>query len=838
MKSHHFFLVLFFFVLNINLFAQKEFEGKRPPNANHNDTTNQNNRPKPGKAYGIVIDPTTKLPVEFATIAVVKMKDNSVVTGGITNEKGQFKIDQIPFGQFKLRITFIGYTTIETEPFFIKPPDNFEFNAGKISLNPATGKLAEVTVEGEKNDIINSIDKKVYNIDKNIINTGGTVTEVLQNIPSVTVDIDGNVSMRGNANVTVLIDGKPSGLTGANRQAVLQQIPASSVDQIEVITNPSAKYDADGMSGIINIKTKKDKLKGFNGNVQLGAGSRDKYNAAISFNNRTEKVNLYGNYSYRYERRYRRGVGEQYNMLPDTNYYFTNKSYGVGVNNFHMGKLGADFYVNPTTTIGLSGSIAARNNVSPESIDYEYLDANKLFVNGFNRVNRNEDVNTTYDFNVDYKHTYAETKSELTASANYSLSDRSSDQSFKNSFLNMGDLPYQKNKNTGNNTSSVVQVDFVKPIADKGKVEMGAKATLRLFDNTQNSVLYNKTVSDYFSDARYSDQFLYNEQVYAAYGMFTYKRNNFTYSGGLRIEEALVYTDSKSTAKRYTNDYFALYPSAALKYTFGNNNDIQLSYSRRVNRPGMQQVNPFIDFSDTLNLRQGNPFLQPEFTHSLELGFSKNWEQLTFSGAVYYRHLNNMISHYRTINTTTGINTVGFVNFSTAENIGIESVLRYSFKKLGSIMWSLNAFQNIINAQNIQADLQNDAFTWNTRLNINLKAGKNTAIQIAGNYMAPNVSPQGSFQFQGGVDIGVKQDLMKGKLSISANLNDVFDTKQMNINLSDIYFKTASFRKRESQVLMVTLSYRFGSSEGNKFGKKKDRSSGEQQMPAGEMGDF
>ena len=281
--------------------------GQRP------DSVTIANMPKTGKIFGSVIDAVTNQPVEYATVTVKSIRDSAVVGGAISSEKGKFTVNDLPaFGRFKLEVTFIGYSTVTSQPIMLNQ-QNPMADAGIIKLFQNSKNLKDVDITADKSDLQNSIDHKVYNVDKNLINTGGTATDVLQNIPSVTVDMDGNVALRGSGNVTVYIDGKPSGITGVSRQAVLQQIPANAIEQVEVITNPSAKYDAEGMAGIINIKTKKGKLKGLNGNVSVGAGTNDKYNSGFSLNNRNDHFNIYGNYSFRSEQRESNGNGFQTN---------------------------------------------------------------------------------------------------------------------------------------------------------------------------------------------------------------------------------------------------------------------------------------------------------------------------------------------------------------------------------------------------------------------------------------------------------------------------------------------------------------------------------------------
>ena len=778
-----------------------------------------------GKVFGVLRDEKTNKPVEFAPVAVFSTRDSSVAGGALTDGGGQFRIENIKPGEYYLKVSFIGYREFRSPSFYI----NFlasERDMAVIKITPAVHVLKDVEVSADKSDYINNIDKKVYNVEKNIVNTGGTATEVLQNIPSVTVDIDGKVSLRGSANVTILVDGKPSGLTGSDRQAVLQQIPAFSIDQIEVITNPSAKYDAEGQAGIINIVTKKDKLKGINGNLALGAGTHDKYNGALGLNNRTSKYNIYTSYNYRHEERYSSGESTQHNLAPSS--YTTTSSDGSSRSDFQSGKLGADLYLNNYNTLGLSGTLSRRKESRPESIMYRSLDNEQVLLRSFTRDNYSMDKNNTVEGAFDYKHSFPGTKKELTMSGNYSTNLRNAESHYSNSLFRLNGIPYQLNATDNHFTTSVVQADYTQPVKDKAKFETGAKSTFRTNDNDQNAQGYNSSSGSYVNDARFSNHFIYHEKVYALYTTYTGRFWKFDYSAGLRGEEAMTDGESRTgNAGSFTHNYFSLYPSATLKYKLKSFTDIQLSYSRRVNRPNIYVLNPFVDYSDSLNIRKGNPYLQPEYINSFDLSYTNLVGNLSLSASLFYRHSDNIISMYRSFNGQTGVSTIQFQNFSSSDNIGLEGVARYQAGKIGNIMGSLSAFRNKINAANLETDLQSSSISWNARMFGMIKLFKGTTLQLVGFYLAPIVMPQSTFRGMSGIDAGIKQEIWKGKGSLTLNVTDVFNQRKFYItNDTDIYTYEA-FRKRESRVANLTFTYRFGTTESNLFQRKK----GQQQAP-------
>ena len=831
--NKYYILLVFSALLSANSFAQG---GGMERRQNIPDSLRKS-MPKIGTVSGSLLDGISGKAVSYASIAVFSSRDSSIVGGALSDEKGRFTINELPMGRLYLRITFIGYATQSLEPFILSPmkPD---YNAGSIRLNASAERLKEVEVSAEKLDLITTLDKKVYNLDKNIVNTGGTITEAMQNIPSVTVDIDGNVSLRGSENVTILIDGKPSGMLGSDRRAVLSQIPANAVEQIEVITNPSAKYDASGMAGIINIKTKKEKMKGMNGNVAAGIGTNDKYNFSLGLNSRSSKVNLYTNYSFRHETRKFTGESNQLNYFPDHDpYSFTNESQGSRKSDFHTGKLGADFYLNKNNTLGLSGSLTKRQGTDPDQNQYVFLDQDGAIYNQYQSSSEGDEKNDGADINLDYRRTWSGSQRELSATGGYSMNNRSDLGEVQNSTYGIGFIPYQKSDNQNEYSSLILQTDLVQPVASTGKMEAGLKSTLRNIDNNQLIYSYDFPSDAYLLNAIKSDNFKYNEQVAGAYILYTGKWKKFDYNAGIRAEQTLSEGESITTMQTFTNDYLSFFPSAFLKYTIGKNKELQISYSRRVNRPDTRSLNPYTDYSDSLFLRTGNPYLKPEHVQLYELAYSAPVGPVSMTATVYYRYTDDMISRFRTLDTATTVSTLTYVNFNSSQNIGAELVLRYEYKSIFSVMGTVNAFQNTIKANNIESDLQSESKQWNGRLNLNVKAGKTTSLQITGNYMSPRISPTSKFKGMSGVDAGIKQDIWKGKGSLSLNVSDIFNTRNFRVSHFEDYYESEFTRTRESRVATVTLSYRFGKQDSNLFQRKKNQR-GQQQGEGMEMIDY
>ena len=790
----------------------------------------KNNAFGPATILASFVDSKTNKPIEYVTVSLIKTTDSAIVNGTTTTKKGEIKLENIAFGAYKLKATFIGYKSLTTPTFFITPKELIN-DLGVYKLEPNNKNLKAIEVVGERNDFSNQLDKKTYSVGKNITNIGGSATDILQNIPSVNVDIDGKVSLRGSENVTVLIDGKPSTLTGANRQAILQQLPANAISEVEIITNPSAKYDADGMAGIINIKTKKDKLKGFNANTQVTAGTNDKYSFNIGLNNRTAKYNLFGNYSYRHERRDNFGNGEQFNRFDTIKYSFKNNNDGYNLNDFHTGRVGMEYYLNNHNTVSLSSGISSNISSKPEAFNYNYFDSVGSFTQNFKRNNFSTDNNLTLDASLDYKHTTPKNKSELTASASVSSNVKNSNEAYKNSNSVNFDIASQRNTNNSNFTNFIAQVDYIYPLKN-GKFETGAKNTNRVIDNNQQGFRYNFGNSEYWQDSLISNHFIYNENITAAYAIYTGKKQKFDYQLGLRSELTNIDGNSKTTATTFNNNYFNFFPSGFVKYALSKTQDIQIGYSRRVNRPGFETLNPFVDFSDSVNLRQGNPKIKPEYIHSIELNYLTQINKLNLSATLYYRYTDNMIARFRSVNPATGQSLMTYFNFNSSENTGVEAIIRYSFVKLGNLMLSGNWYRNVINGNNVLSDLQSDITTWNVRFTYNLPLPKAFYFQANGMYMAPMRFGQSTISGMNGVDIGLRKDFMKSKMQLGLNLSDVFNIRQFNMVIEGSNFNSEAMRKRESRILTFSLTYRFGSNE-NPFTKKKPMSAPTENMDMG-----
>lgn len=800
-------------------------------------------RPAIGILSGTVLDARDESAVEFATITLVAMRDSSIVTGSITDKKGTFLIPAIPLGIYNVKVTFIGYEIKTIGPIRLTPIEDTTRDLGEIMLSPLVNDLEAAEVTADTPYMEMKMDKRVFNVEESWGTTGGSATDIIETLPSVQVDIDGNISLRGSQNVTILIDGKPSALAGTSRQAIMDQIPASSIERIEIITNPSAKYDPDGMSGIINVVLKKNKLAGFNGNVSLTAGTGDQYNGSLGLNYRNNKVNVFTNYSYRYSDRFSRSETNRTTFGADEgDLFLIQNADGGRIGQNHTIMSGVDLYLNPTLTLSASGTLNLGETARQDSVQNLQDYSSGLVLSNFNRFSKSEQNDRGYDLNLGLVKQFKGDQHTWTTDIRYS--DAKSDE--LNTFDNLDyligndvlniDLPEEYNNSNSTRKTLTAQTDYIHPVHDgDGKIELGYKAIIQELKNDFYGYAQDSISGAYEPQLDRNNSFVYDEQIHGVYATYGRKINRFSFLFGLRAEEVLTTSTLITTNEVFNNDYFSLFPSSHLSYDLTEATQLGLSYSRRINRPRSRQLNPFPNYSNVLSLRKGNPFLLPEYTNSFELAYSIQKGRSNYMISAYLRDVNNVIRRFTTVDTS-GVSTITYENFAGAQNYGIELVINTPINKWWSINASANGYRTKNDGTNLESDLNNEAYSWSARIMSTMKLKKGLSIQLSGFYRAPELYPQGSFNGFLFSNIALKKSILKNKGSLTLNLRDIFDTREFSFDSYGSGFEEESMRKRESRNLLLTFSYRFGKLEPSK--DKRKRSSGDN--GGGEMddGDF
>jgi outer membrane receptor protein involved in Fe transport len=712
--------------------------------------------------------------VPFSSIRL--FKGAALITGTIGNEKGKFTLEVAP-GVYDLVIESIGYEPIKmaNQSFFSS------INLGSITVKESNQTLNEVVVKGQKASMELNLDKRIFNVGTDIANKGATASEILGNLPSIQVDPEGGIKLRGSDNVRILIDGKPSTLAGINGSSGLQSLQGNLIDKVEIITNPSARYEAEGMAGIINIVLKKNQNQGFNGAIETTTGYPENFGGTAIVNYRKNKLNFFLNYGVFYRRTPGRGniyqevyTGKQTNILEQRS---QNNVRGL-VNNVRGG---ADYFFNDKTILTAS-YIYRRTDVRRIS-DFFYLDYRGNIFNLYSDTYRQQDekeAEPNGEYALTFKKSFAKKGKEFSADLRYLDYWERSDQLYtqfgkKPDGTAINELSaVQKALNDEFERQWILQADYVNPIGKDAKLEMGLRTSFR--DMINDYIVTEKQANGEFTVIPgLRNIFNYQENISAAYVILGSKMKQFSYQFGLRAESTDIKTELEQTEEKNPRNYANLFPSAHFTYSITPDNSFQLSYSKRVRRPTYNDLTPFVTFSDNRNFFSGNPNLNPEFTDAFELGHVKYVDQGSISSSVYYRNTVGKIDRFRMVDTAGFARTMP-VNISDQQSMGIEVAGSYNFTKNYKADLSFNAFRAVADASNINVAFQSDTYSWFARHSSRVKIGA-TDVQVRANYEAPQQTPQGTRGHIAWMDISASKDIMKGNGTLSLSILDIFNSR-------------------------------------------------------------
>lgn len=765
------------------------------------------------KILGTVKDASSGANLEFATLTLLTPSDSSLINGAVTDLDGRFELQAGP-GDYLLKAEFIGYQVNALQRITVIAGQDLE--VGTITLSPEAQVIDAVEVRAEKSTLQMALDKKVFNVGKDLASTSGSASEILDNIPSVQVDVEGQVSLRGSSGVRILIDGKPSGLIGVRGTSGLNSLPANMIERVEIITNPSSKYEAEGMSGIINIILKKDRKQGLNGSLDFSAGTPERIGGGLNLNFRREKLNFFANYGYRYNQsprtdtRYQEFFGEPTRFVDQV----SDRTRG---GRSHSIRLGTDYFANDKNTITGSFSYRLSNNENTSDITYrnyvgEFTENNLTGISTRSEDSREDEPNL--EFSVIHKKTYEREGHEWSNSVQYrsSLEDQFSvfeelfyDSNFE---LTGQDNLNQRSSNEEGEKSWLFQSDYVYPFGKDGKMEAGYRGSFRRIDN-------NYLVEEFF-DAQWnarsdlSNDFNYDENIHAIYANLGNKISRFSYQFGMRMEYSNVLTELLQTGEQNDRTYTNFFPSAFFTYEFNEENSIQVSYSRRLRRPRFWDLNPFFTFSDSRNIFRGNPNLDPEFTNSYEAGYIRYWEKGSISSSAYYRHSTGVIERIQTLEEQ-GDELITIrqpENLATEDAYGLEFIYSADPTDWWRINGSANFFRSIVDGRNFREDLYQDAYTWFTRINSRITIKKEVDFQIRANYRAPRNTTQGKTRAFTTVDLGLNKDILKGKGTLTLSVRDIFNSGRYRSIVSSETFYSESNHQRRPRQTTLTFNYR------------------------------
>lgn len=792
-----------------------------------------------GRVSGTLVQGETKKPVGFANVVLLSLPDSSLTTGATSGIDGAFLLERVPAGQYVLRVSMVGYVTRFVPNISIMQAQP-QVALGSVSLRAGATQLSEVEVTAEQALVEYALDKRVVNVSQDINAQSGTVAEVMQSLPSVTVDIDGNVAMRGSSNVTILIDGKRSSLS----EIPLDQIPANLIESIELITNPSSKYNPEGTSGIINLVLKKEKKPGFNGAASVTAGTYDNYNGSLNLNYRYNKWSLNGGYDFR--QRTRPGSSNSFTE----NYYLDSLTGSIDSTSYRLQegdrnsldlsnnfRLGADYYLTPKHTLSASALYRVGQDERSNNILYRFEDEDRMLRSTSRRITEELEDEQAMDLTLGYRQTFDRKGQELTADAVYTTNVDVEESIFRQIQENGSSevLPeVQQTFVDDSNTEFITKADYVHPISEDSRFETGFRTSYEQLDEDSRFFdLENATGALEYNPLQ-SNHFVYDEQVYSVYGNYSNKFRSLSVQLGLRAEQTLTKADQRTSDEVFRNDYFSLFPSLFITNDFDDNNKVQFSYSRRINRPRSRFLNPFVDRTDQYNTQFGNPQLQPEFINSLELGYLRYWGDISFNSSAFFRHTTDEIDRFRTVTTVIvdGVEVPGtqttFLNLSSNVSYGIELGLNYPVAKWWQVNANASGFRTQLNTTQGDTELSSSQLSWDAKLNSTMTVLKDLDIQLSAFYRAPTADIQGRREQMFSTDLGIKKDVLNKRGTVSLRVSDLFNTRQFNFLSFGPEFRTVSENRRQSRIIYLGFTYRINSDDSQKDRRQRNENGQEQ----------
>nr|WP_321224115.1 TonB-dependent receptor [uncultured Psychroserpens sp.] len=780
---------------------------------------------------GTVLDADGNYPLEYATISLFSKEQNKTVTGGITDIKGEFKIEVAP-GVYDIKVEYLSYKTKTYENKSLLQ----DINLGTVSLNLNLEALDAVEVIAEKTTVEIKLDKKIYNVGRDLTVRGGTVSDVLDNVPSVSVDVEGNVALRGNENVTILINGKPSGLVGLNSTDALRQLPAESIERVEVITSPSARYDAEGTAGILNIILRRSKLQGLNGAVTLNAGDPTQLGASGNINYRTGDFNFFNTSGYRY----RESPG---NATTDTEYFngddpstffkesrvFDRKSEGLNTN------FGVEWYINETTSVVASFVYRDSDQENDNSNIIQEFDSNRNLVNQSIRLDPEEETDATRQYAINYDKQFGG-NIEHRLTMDFQYEDNGEEE--KSIIAQDGDAA-ERVRTLENQSEVLLQLDYVRPIGEKSNFEFGFRGDYEE-TNTDYTLEFNQN-GDFILDQDVSNNLIFRQYVNALYTQFGSKvKDKFSYLLGLRMEDSRVTINQITSNDFQRKTYTGLFPTVNLGYEISEKQSITLGYNRRIRRPRSRYINPFPSRSSATNIFQGNPDIDPSYSNSFDFGYLNRFGKMTLNSSIYYQRATDVFTF---VSLDTGQTTIVGgtevpiiqrtpINLATNDRYGFEFTLTYRPSKKWNLNGNINLFKSVTEGIYEGTDFGADNFSWFARINNKYTLPGNIDWQTRIFYRGPSEDAQNKSEGIFSTDLAFSKDLWNDRASLAVNVQDVFNSrKRRSIATTDTFINESEFQWRQRS-FNVTFTYRFNQQ------KKRQRDGGGDSGGGGDDFDF
>lgn len=765
-----------------------------------------------GGLKGSIKDAASKSALEFVNISLYDAAGEKLVKGTITDETGSFRFDGLKPGGYLLRVSYVGYKTFEKAVNIAEGKSIQNLN---IILREDSEILGEVQIVGQKSQMRFDIDKRVFNADQSIATIGGSASDLLSNIPSIDVDTEGTVSLRGNSSVTIWINGKESGLTSDNQSDILEQLPAETIEKVEIITNPSAKYSPEGTAGIINIVLKEDTKPGYYGSVQAQADIQGGAKVSGNINFTSGKWNGYANIGYRHGRRTSGGYTDR--TMNDGQYYLNQTSDGLNLRDNGFTRMGLSYRATDKDMISLSGFGMFGGGNETKTIDYvsnqpDYYTSAVRVTDGSDKM-RGGNLMLSYDRKIN-------PNSDLSLSANYSRWNREGTDEYSqtsNYADNRVENSVQRQESERFNEGWEFQADYVNRINDNNKIETGYKGNLR-FNRNPLTTLGGTSLENMTMQEDLYNKFFYNQNVQALYFSYSGKIENFGMQLGLRGEYSNTVTrseDFSGEGKEYPKDKFDLFPSVFLSYSLPKGNELQLNYTRRIQRPWGGMLNSFINITDSTNISYGNPNLDPQYSNAFELNYIKNWEKHMFSFSGYYRTTDDVFQRISYLDENHVMNSTWF-NVTQSTSAGVELVGKnklFDFIDLTSTLnlyyYKLNGFEYKV-FDSVVSGKSEENFAYNAKIIANFMLPKSYSLQLTGGYNSRESIAQGTKEPTWTLDAGIKKSFLNGKLNVVLNARDILDSRHRHTITSGTGFWQESESWRQGRNVRLTLTYSFG----------------------------
>jgi outer membrane receptor protein involved in Fe transport len=757
------------------------------------------------KLTGIVVDKETQEPLEYATISLINKRFPERIQGGITDAKGNFNLEVFP-GQYTITIEYIGFDKVNIENKVLRENEDL----GRIELEIAAETLQEVELVGERTEVEIRLDKRIYNVGKDITVRGGSVADVLDNVPSVSVDVEGNIALRGNENVRILINGKPSGLVGLSGPQGLRSLPAESIEKVEVVTSPSARYEASGTAGILNIILKKEELEGFNGSFILNGGFPTTYGGNATLNWRTKKLNLFSTTSLRNSESRGGGIFESENFNP-VRFVNEDRDYQRFRNSIFF-NLGAEYFFNDKTSLTVSGFVRKSNNESNNTTEIENLNASGLVIDRFGRYQFEEEVDNSQQFTANFTKKFDDKGHELIIEFQTEASgEDESDLAENTSTFN------QESETLEDQSRTLLQMDYVWPVNENTQFELGYRGNFSTQETEYN--VFDLLESGRTPNVQLTNFLGFTQNVNAAYTQFGQKIEQFSYLMGLRMEKTHIEIDQKTSNIYKEKDYTDWFPTLNLSFEFSEKENITLGYSRRIRRPRSWSLNPFRSLTSLTFFREGNPDLDPSYSNLYDLGYLKRWDKFTFNGSIYYQKATQVIER---ITEATGELVVvsedplvelpqfrsTSINLSENARTGTEFTLTYTPKRRVRISGNFNIFNSETIGSYKGVALDREIISWFARLNSSFPIPFGINTQFNGFYFGPRANAQteskGVLTFSGALN----KPLFNDKATLSFRVSDILNSSKRKSTTETADFKNYTEFQWRQPTYIFTFTYR------------------------------